>query len=228
MQILIVEDDPRVSGFLVKGLKADGYATSVARDYDEALSLAAQIAEDLALVLLDLGLPGKDGIGVLEALRASGVHVPIIILTARHKTTDKIKGLDAGANDFVTKPFVFDELLARMRAALRASGQKEAAMLVAGDLRFDVVAKVAYRGDRTIELTPREWTLLELLMTSPHQVFSRVQILNRVWDYGFDPESNIVDVYIGYLRRKINTAGSPPLLQTVRGAGYRLLPPTGG
>lgn len=225
MQVLVVEDDPRVSAFLVKGLKAEGYATSVARNYTEALSLAVQIAEDLALVLLDLGLPGRDGIEVLLALRAAEVHVPVIILTARHETTDKISGLDAGATDFVTKPFVFDELLARMRAALRTSGQQVTTMLVAADLRFDVVAKVAYRGERTIELTPREWTLLELLMTNPHQILSRVQILNRVWDYGFDPESNIVDVYIGYLRRKINIPGSPPLLQTVRGAGYRLLPP---
>lgn len=228
MHVLVVEDDSRVSGFLVKGLKAEGYATSVAPSYDEALSIASELAADISLVLLDLGLPGRDGIEVLLGLRAIPIRAPVIILTARHETQDKIRGLDAGATDFVTKPFAFDELLARIRAALRTSTSQVGTTLAVADLTFDLVSKVAYRGDRMIELSQREWALLELFMSHPHQVLSRVQILNRVWDYGFDPESNIVDVYVGYLRRKLNSPDLPPLLQTVRGAGYRLLPPGEG
>lgn len=225
MHVLIVEDDARIASFLTKGLRAEGYSASVAGDAVAAMTLVGQLGTDLSVVVLDLGLPGADGLDVLAQLRARRVAVPVLILTARHDTRDKVRGLDAGATDYITKPFAFEELLARIRAALRSADQESSTTLVADDLEFDLVTKVARRGERRIELSPREWALLELFMRSPYQVFSRVQILNRVWDYGFDPDSNIVDVYVGYLRRKINAPGCRPLLQTVRGAGYRLLPP---
>ncbi len=225
MNVLVVEDDERIASFLTKGLKAEGYATEVAHDGDEALALAERDGDTLDLVLLDLGLPGTDGRVVLRALRERRPALPVIILTARDDVASKVDGLDAGAADYVTKPFHFEELLARIRAALRLRDQSAASVLVVEDLRLDLVTKVAWRGGRRIDLAPREWALLELLMRHPHQVLSRAQILDRVWEYDFDPGSNIVDVYVGYLRRKINGPGSTPLLQTVRGAGYRLLAP---
>lgn len=225
MRVLIVEDDERIVSFLAKGLRAEGYATLVARDGEEAMSLAATEGAGLDVELLDLGLPGPDGRAVLRELRARFPALPILILTARDDVDSKVEGLDAGAADYMTKPFHFDELLARIRAALRARDQTTSSMLVVGDLRLDLLSKVAWRGDRRIDLAPREWALLELLMRHPHQVLSRARILDRVWEYDFDPGSNIVDVYVGYLRRKLNAPGCPPLLQTVRGAGYRLLPP---
>ena len=225
MHVLIVEYDPRIVSFLTKGLKAEGYATSVAGDQDSALAVADDLGADLGLMLLDLGLPGPDGMQVLAAVRRRRPSLPVIILTARHDLRDKISGLDAGATDYMTKPFAFDELLARIRAALRSAGQPVSDTLVVGDLSFDLVSKLAHRGERAIEMRPREWALLELFMRNPEQILTRVQILNQVWDYGFDPSSNIVDVYVGYLRRKLNEPGRAHLLQTVRGAGYRLLPP---
>lgn len=220
----MVEDDPRISSFLAKGLGAEGYAVSVAADEGEALAAFDTLAGDLSLVLLDLGLPGSDGIALLGKMRGQDSRVPILIVTARQSTTDKVLGLDAGATDYITKPFAFDELLARIRAALRSAGQETSTSLEVADLSFDLVTKCARRGDYTIELSPREWALLEMFMRNPTQILSRVQILNRVWDYGFDPSSNIVDVYVGYLRRKLNRPGLSPMIHTVRGAGYRLLP----
>jgi DNA-binding response OmpR family regulator len=224
MQILVVEDDPRISSFLAKGLTAEGYTVSVASDANEALQAVDTLDQDLSLVLLDLGLPGADGIALLEKLRARDTRLPVLIVTARQSTTDKVTGLDAGATDYITKPFSFDELLARIRAALRNIGQESSSVLTVDDLTFDLVSKEARRGDHAIIMSPREWALLEMFMRNPTQILSRVQILNRVWDYGFEPESNIVDVYVGYLRRKLNRPGLSPLIHTVRGAGYRLLP----
>jgi DNA-binding response OmpR family regulator len=226
MRVLIVEDDERIASFLVKGLKAEGYASAVARDGDEGLAIGEAEGDDLDMVLLDLGLPGTDGRTVLRVLRERHPALPVIILTARDDVESKVRGLDAGAADYVTKPFHFEELLARIRAALRTRDQASSSVLVVGDLRLDLGTKVAWRDNRRIDLAPREWALLELLMRHPHQVLSRAQILDRVWEYDFDPGSNIVDVYVGYLRRKLNAPGCPPLVQTVRGAGYRLLPPT--
>ncbi len=222
MQILVVEDDERIASFLAKGLSAEGYGVSVARDAEEAAAALAMVDDDLSLVLLDLGLPGSDGLALLGKIRSRDTRIPVLIVTARQSTTDKVSGLDAGATDYVTKPFAFDELLARIRAALRNAGQETSTVLTVDDLTFDLVTKRATRAGQTVDLSPKEWALLELFMRNPNQILSRVQILNRVWDYGFDPGSNLVDVYVGYLRRKLNRPGLPPLIHTVRGAGYRL------
>jgi DNA-binding response OmpR family regulator len=225
MNILIVEDDARIAAFLAKGLKAEGYATLVASDGDEALAAVEVGDGEVDLVLLDLGLPGTDGRTVLRSLRQRSPSLPVLIVTARDAVPDKVWGLDAGAVDYVTKPFAFDELLARIRAALRGRGEVTARELVVGDLTLDLLTKVARRDGHRIELAPREWTLLEYFMRHPQQVLSRTQILNHVWQYDFEPGSNVVDVYVGYLRRKINLPGLPPLLSAVRGAGYRLTRP---
>ena len=225
MHVLIVEDDPRIASFLDKGLRAEGYVTSVATNAVEANTYAEAMDADLNLVLLDLGLPDGSGTGVLQRIRQRQSDVPVIILTARSDVGDKVRGLDLGANDYVTKPFVFEELLARVRAALRTSAQPTTTELVVGDLRLDLLTKVAWRAGQRIELAPREWALLELFMRSPTHVLTRQRILNQVWEYGFDAGSNVVDVYVGYLRRKLNRAGLEPLLFTVRGAGYSLQQP---
>ncbi len=221
--ILLVEDDARIASFIAKGLKAEGYSVTVAPDTTTALGIMATRGEDLDLVLLDLGLPDGDGLSVLRSWRGQRLRLPVIILTARDDLSSKVSGLDAGATDYVTKPFAFDELLARIRAALRTVDQAVSTELVVGDLRLDLLSKVAWRADQRIELAHREWALLELFMRSPNQVLSRTQILNRVWEYDFDPGSNVVDVYVSYLRRKLNRPGLALLLHTVRGAGYRLV-----
>ncbi len=226
MNILIVEDDARITSFLVKGLKAEGYSTRSAADGDEACDLAEMPGEEYDLVLLDLGLPGTDGKRVLQILRERHPALPVIILTARDELQSKVWGLDAGAVDYVTKPFAFEELLARIRAALRAHDQVASRELCVGDLRLDLLTKVAWRDGRRIDLSVREWSLLEFFMRHPEQVLSRAQILNHVWEVDFEPGSNVVDVYVGYLRRKLNTPGLPPLLHALRGAGYRLIPPS--
>ncbi|MDA8117380.1 MAG: response regulator transcription factor [Actinomycetota bacterium] len=226
MNIVIVEDDPQIASFLSRGLRAEGYATSVISDGESAARVVPTMAEDIDLVLLDLGLPLRDGKSVLAQWRADKFAKPVIILTARDEVAEKVKGLNAGATDYVTKPFSFDELLARIRAALRTYDSASLTTLEVADVTFDMLSKVAFRGGKRIELAQREWSLLELFMRNPHQVLSRIQILNHVWDYSFDPGSNIVDVYVGYLRKKINIAGHEPLIQTVRGAGYRFIPPS--
>ncbi len=159
----------------------------------------------------------------MRELRLEGDTTPVIVLSARGEVAERIDGLNAGANDYLPKPFAFDELLARIRAVLRTAAQPSSTELVHGDLRFDLLSKIATRKGRTIELSPREWTLLELFLRHPGQVLSRSQILSAVWDYSFDPGSNVVDVYVGYLRRKLDEQGDDSLIQTVRGAGYRLV-----
>lgn len=225
MRVLIVEDDRGISSFLAKGLAAEGYGALVAADVAEALAHASCDPEGFDVVLLDLGLPDGTGLDVLRAVRAREPSPPVIILTARGQVEDKVRGLDLGANDYVTKPFSFEELLARIRAAARSAGQPTGHELVVGDLRLDLHTKLAWRAGRRIELAPREWALLELFMRNPTQILSRPRILSHVWDFSFDPGSNVVDVYVGYLRRKINFEGLEPLIQTVRGAGYRLSRP---
>jgi len=225
VHVLLVEDDERIATFLEKGLRAEGYTTTVATRTSEADAHIDMLGSQISLVLLDLGLPDGSGEDVLRRLRQRDSLVPVIILTARAEIGDKVRGLDLGANDYITKPFAFEELLARVRAAVRSSDQPATSELVVDDLRLDLLSKVAWRAGRRIDLAPREWALLELFMRHPTHVLSRSRILSQVWEYSFDPGSNVVDVYVGYLRRKLNRTGLQPLIQTVRGAGYRLLPP---
>lgn len=225
MHVLIVEDDRRIASFLEKGLRAEGYSTTTTTTAAEAAAYIEALAAELGLVLLDIGLPDGSGLEVLRTARGRSSTLPVLVLTARAEIADKVAGLDLGANDYITKPFAFEELLARIRAAVRTSAQPSATELVVGDLRLDLLSKLAYRAGRLIELAPREWALLELFMRHPTHVLTRSRILSQVWEYGFDPGSNVVDVYVGYLRRKVNRPGLPQLFQTVRGAGYRLLPP---
>lgn len=215
-RILIVEDEPRLAAFLEKGLKANGFTTSTVGDGAAAAILAKD--EDFELMILDLGLPGKDGFEVLREIRARGQRLPTIILTARDDVADKVAGLEGGADDYVTKPFRFEELLARVRARLRATDAPAAAsVLRVGDVVLDPrTRRVAADGD-TVELSAREFTLLETFMRHAGQVLSREQLLSHVWGYDYDPGSNVIDVYVGYLRKKVG-AGR---IETVRGSGYR-------
>jgi DNA-binding response OmpR family regulator len=215
-RILIAEDEPRLASFLEKGLRANGFVTTVAQDGLRATLLARD--EEFDLLVLDLGLPGKDGTEVLRELRASGQRMPVIILTARDDVSDKVGGLEGGADDYVTKPFRFEELLARVRARLRDERTVERTVLKAGELALDLRTRRASRAGRTVDLTAREFTMLEVLIRHAGQVLSREQLLSHVWGYDYDPGSNVVDVYIGYLRKKVGADS----IETVRGMGYRL------
>jgi DNA-binding response OmpR family regulator len=216
-RILIAEDEPRLSSFLEKGLRAAGYSTTVCDDGVRCAGLARD--DDFDLLILDIGLPGQDGFAVLRTIRGRGERLPVLILTARDDVVDTVTGLDSGADDYVTKPFVFEELLARVRARLRAPETGESGLeLRAGGLRLDVRTRRAEVGDDEIELTAKEFTLLETFLRHPGQVLSREQLLSHVWGYDFDPGSNVVDVYVGYLRRKLGA----DRFETVRGMGYRL------
>jgi DNA-binding response OmpR family regulator len=218
-RILIVEDEPRITLFLEKGFRANGFTTAVARDGQTAIQVA--LGDDWDLMILDLGLPSKDGLSVLEELRGQGFQSPVIILTARDDVQDKVTGLELGADDYVTKPFHFDELLARVRARLRTSsptaGQTDM-VLRSRNIALDLRTRRVYVGDRLVDLSAREFTLAETFLRHPEQVMSREQLLNHVWGYDYDPGSNIVDVYVGYLRKKLGD----DLIETVRGVGYRL------
>ncbi|MEO1064456.1 MAG: response regulator transcription factor [Actinomycetota bacterium] len=214
-RILIAEDEARIASFVEKGLRAAGFTTIVVDDGPTALALARDDTFDL--LVLDLGLPGLDGVEVLSQLRARGETMPVIVLTARSTTADTVAGLESGADDYVTKPFVFDELLARIRVRLRDPGTAEQFVLSAGGVELDVRTRTASVDGEVVELSTREYGLLELLMRHPGQVLSRQQLLSSVWGYDFDPGSNVVDVYVGYLRKKLGTER----IATVRGVGYR-------
>jgi len=218
-RILIAEDEPRLSSFLEKGLKANGFTTTVVADGAAAALMAND--DDFDLLILDLGLPGKDGFEVLNDLRARGQRMPTLILTARDDVHDKVAGLEQGADDYVTKPFRFEELLARVRARLRSdpAGAHPTVMRV-GEVVLDPHTRRVAADGRTVELSAREFTMLQTFMQHPGQVLSREQLLSHVWGYDHDPGSNVVDVYVGYLRRKIGSAR----FRTVRGAGYRFEP----
>ncbi|MGK7952820.1 MAG: response regulator transcription factor [Xenococcaceae cyanobacterium] len=217
--ILIAEDEPRIAAFLEKGLKAKGFTTAVAPDATSTMQMVLQDSFDL--LLLDLGLPEKDGLEVLEELRGQGVNLPIIILTARSDINDKIAGLEGGADDYVTKPFRFEELIARINLRLRSTtttSVNSTSILQVGQIILNLrTRRVEYQG-KQIELPAKEFTLLETFMQHPGQVMTREQLLDRVWGYDYDPGSNIVDVYIGYLRKKLSSKA----IETVRGVGYRL------
>ena len=220
MRILLVEDERRIAGFIRRGLEEERYAVDVAYDGEEALDWAA--VADYDLILLDVLLPTKDGIQVCRELRDRGNKVPILMLTARDAVEDRVRGLDSGADDYLIKPFAFQELLARIRALLRRGRDTKSTRLQVGDLVLDTVTHRATRAGQVIELTAREYALLEFLMRHPRQVLSRTQIVEHVWDYDFYATSNVVDVYIRYLRRKIDRDFDVRLIQTVRGAGYKI------
>lgn len=227
--ILIVEDDAAIVRLLERSLRAQGYQVVSVRSGEAALQVVAEGTVDL--IVLDIALPGRlDGHQVLRAVRALDEILPVLMLTARHETRSKVTAFDSGADDYLTKPFDLEELLARIRALLRrrASLQPEAAQAVlqAGDLVVDPLSYRAWRGAEPLDLSAREFTLLVYLMRNPGRVLSREQILSAVWGYGFDPQSNIVDVYVGYLRRKIDRPGEPSLITTIRGVGYRFDPPS--
>lgn len=218
-RILIAEDEPRISAFLKKGLEANGFATTVVEDGNGAAYLAR--SQDFDVMLLDLVLPGKHGLKVLEEIRNRGEQLPIIILTAFDDVKDKVAGLEAGADDYITKPFRLEELIARVRVQLRkthSSQPKEEMLLQVGNIVLDLRKRQVRVADRLVELPIREFTLLEMLMRHSGEVVSREELLNHVWGYDYEPNSNIVDVYIGYLRKKLGNK----LIETVRGIGYRL------
>jgi len=215
-RILIVEDEPRISSFIEKGLTANGFTTSVTQSGNDGLMLAD--SGEFDLLILDIGLPDRDGFDVLRELRTRNKTLPVVILTARDGVPDKVQGLEGGADDYVTKPFSFEELLARVRVRLRGERAPEETVLTAGDVSLDLRTRRINVGGRDIELTAREFVLAETFFRHPGQVLSREQLLSRVWGYDYDPGSNIVDVYVGYLRRKIGDER----IRTVRGMGYRL------
>jgi DNA-binding response OmpR family regulator len=218
-RILIAEDEPRLASFLEKGLRAAGHTTTVCADGVQAAAMASE--DEFDLLILDIGLPGQDGFAVLRALRARGSKLPVLVLTARDEIADTVTGLDLGADDYVTKPFVFEELLARVRARLRGGDRAPEGMtLRAGAIELDVRARRAEADGAIVDLTAKEFALLETFLRHPGQVLSREQLLSHVWGYDYDPGSNIVDVYVGYLRRKLGQER----FETVRGMGYRLQP----
>lgn len=220
-RIVIVEDEEDIAKFLERRLVYEGYEVETVYDGETALK---RIYDDPpALVLLDLTLPDIDGLIVTQELRAAKVDVPILMLTARDAIPDRVSGLDSGADDYMTKPYNIDELLAHVRALLRrAGGEKSNEPLVFADLKLDPAARLAYRGDRSITLTAKEYDLLEMFMRHPNQVLTRDQIFDKIWGYDFGGESNIIEVYIRYLRSKLEKNGEPRLIETVRGVGYVL------
>jgi DNA-binding response OmpR family regulator len=220
MRILVVEDDKKVASFLQKGLREEGYSVDVAHDGDDGLLKA--LVNEYDLLLLDVMLPGRSGVEIVRGLRAKERATPVLMLTARDAEEDVVLGLNAGADDYLTKPFGFDELLARVRALLRRGGAARPDRLTYEDVELDRVKHAALRRGERLGLTPKEFQLLEFLMVNAERVVRRTELLEKVWDLTFDPMSNVVDVHVGHLRRKLARFGEDPLLHTVRGVGYVL------
>jgi DNA-binding response OmpR family regulator len=220
VKILIVEDEKRIVSFVKNGLKSEGFTVDSANDAEEGLFLAGESSYDL--VVLDVMLPGMDGIALCKKLRSMGKAMPIIMLTAKDAVEDRVKGLDAGADDYLTKPFSFVELLARVRALTRRHHPTRSKTLKIGDLAVDTEAHAVTRGKKVIELSPTEFKLLSYLMENQNKALSKSLILENIWGYDFSPESNIVDVYIKYLRDKIDKGSRKSLIQTVYGVGYKI------
>ena len=220
MRILVIEDEPALAGFIEQAVRADGYAVTVCHDGEHGE--AAALTGDYALILLDLTLPGKDGLHVLAEIRRRLPEVPVIVLTARGAIEQRVEGLDRGATDYVTKPFSFEELLARIRAHLRSPTQRESSVLEVNGIRCDLRTRRVDRDGEPVTLTSREFELLTYLLRHPDQVLSREQILNAVWGFDFDPGTKVLEVYIGYLRRKLGSDHGDEVIETVRNMGYRL------
>ena len=223
MRILVVEDERKIALFIQRGLKECGFVVDTVGHGDEALEIILNNHFDA--IVLDIMLPGRDGLSILRVLRERSNAVPVLILTARGEVSEKVEGLDLGADDYLAKPFSTDELAARLRALMRRRSG-EIVLYRAQDLSLDLATRVVRRGGRRIDLTTREFGLLECLMRALGRVFSRTQLCQHVWEYQFDPESNLVDVYIQRLRRKIDDGEPSKLIQTVRGSGYRIGDPT--
>ena len=223
MRILVVEDEKKLAGFIRKALREDGHAVDLSHDGQEGGELAQ--TQNYDAVILDLMLPRRGGLDVLRDLRMPGKSTPVLVLTARDGVGDRVHGLDAGADDYLTKPFALDELRARLRALLRRGTASPATTLSCGDLRINLLERSATRGDRAVGLTPREFALMEYFLRNRGRVLTRTSIAEHVWDYNFDWESNVVDVFVGTLRRKLEEEGEPRLIQTLRGVGYILKEP---
>ncbi len=220
MRILVVEDELKMASLLRRGLVEEGHAVDVARTGDDALWMAG--AAEYDAIVLDLMLPGVDGLEVCRRVRESGVWAPVLMLTARDAVADRVAGLDAGADDYLAKPFSFAELLARIRALVRRGSSERPAVLEVGDLRLDPATRRVWRGPAEVKLSAKEFALLETFMRRPGQVLSRYQLLEHAWDYAYENRSNVVDVYVRYLRDKVDRPFGRDSLETVRGAGYRL------
>mgnify|MGYP001292019555 FL=1 len=220
MRILVIEDERKVASFIKRGLEEERYIVETAADGQVGLDLALNNVFDA--IVLDVMLPKLDGYSVLRALRDEGNATPVIMLTARGSTEDRVQGLDLGADDYLTKPFHFEELAARLRSILRRSTTEKTTKLQCGDLTLDLVTHFAFRGDKEIELTTKEYALLEYLMRNKDRILSRSMIMQHVWKHNFDPESNIIDVYVKRIRQKIERPGQPNLITSIRGVGYRL------
>jgi two-component system OmpR family response regulator len=226
MRTLVVEDEPKMAALIRRGLVEEGYAADIARTGEEALWRARATPYDA--IVLDVMLPGRSGLDVCRELRESGVWSPILMLTARDGVEDKVSGLDSGADDYLTKPFSFAELLARLRALARRGPSERPTVLALGSLRLDPATRQAWRGDVEIDLSAKEFALLKTFMRRPGDVLTRLDLLEHAWDYGYENRSNVVDVYIRYLRGKIDRPFGRDSIETVRGAGYRLRRDGGG
>jgi two-component system OmpR family response regulator len=221
MKLLVIEDDREASAYIVKGLGESGYTVDHAAEGRDGLFMASSGGYDA--IIVDRMLPGMDGLAIIAALRAADIHTPVLILSALGAVDDRVKGLRAGGDDYLVKPFAFAELLARIEALLRrGAGGQATTRLRVGDLEMDLLARTVRRGDQEIDLLPREFRLLEFLMRHAGQVVTRTMLLENVWDYHFDPQTNVIDVHVSRLRQKIDKGFERPLLHTVRGAGYRL------
>jgi two-component system OmpR family response regulator len=221
MRILVVEDDPKIASFVVKGLKQSGHAVDHSADGDEGHTLAASLTYDAAII--DVMLPGMDGLDLVQRLRKQGIRTPVIFLSAKASVDDRIRGLQAGGDDYLTKPFAFSELLARVQALIRrASHPTESTRLEVGDLQLDLLTREARRGSQSIELQPREYSLLEYLMRHAGRVVTKTMILEHVYDYSFDPQTNVVDVLVSRLRQKVDRDFPTKMIHTLRGVGYVL------
>ena len=220
VRVLVVDDEPKMAQLLKRGLSEEGHVVDLAPDGEEAIWLAG--AHDYDAIVLDVMLPGRSGFDVARALRRDGIWSPILLLTARDAVGDRVEGLDSGADDYLVKPFSFDELLARLRALARRAPRERPTILEVRDLRLDPAARRAWRGETELDLSAKEFGLLEVFMRRPGEALTRVQLLDGAWDMAFESRSNVVDVYVGYLRQKIDRPFATHSIETVRGVGYRL------